>query len=84
MLTTTISDFRKEMRKYVDLVTESNDILVINRGKDAGVVIMSIETYNSFHPGQPKSSSGKAAQIIKSSHERLMKDPSYLKEPLEP
>ncbi len=48
MLSTTMSDFRKEMKKYLDLVTEDFETLIINRGKDRGVVIISLDEYNSF------------------------------------
>lgn len=48
MLTTTISDFRKDMKKYLDQVTKNFETLIINRGKDSGVVNMSLEEYNSL------------------------------------
>ena len=46
--TTTISDFRKDIKKYLDNVTQNFETLIINRGKDTGVVIMSIDEYNSL------------------------------------
>ena len=36
MLTTTISDFRKDIKKYLDNVTKNFETLIINRGKDNG------------------------------------------------
>lgn len=48
MLTTTISDFRKDIKKYLNVVTTNFETLIINRGKDAGVVIMSLDEYNSL------------------------------------
>ncbi len=48
MLTTTISDFQKDIKRYFDRVTQNLETLVINRGKDKGVVIMSLEEYNSL------------------------------------
>jgi antitoxin YefM len=48
MLTTTISDFRKDIKRYLDRVTENFETLIINRGKDNGVVIMSLDEYNSL------------------------------------
>ncbi len=39
MLTTSISDFRKNIKKYLDNVTENFETLIINRGKDSGVVV---------------------------------------------
>jgi antitoxin YefM len=48
MLSTTMSDFRKEMKKYLDLVTKDFETLIINRGKDKGIVVISLDEYNSF------------------------------------
>jgi antitoxin YefM len=48
MLTATISDFRKDIKSYLDRVTQNFDTLIINRGKDNGVVIMSLAEYNSL------------------------------------
>ncbi len=43
MLSTTISDFRKDIKKYLDKVSENFETLIINRGRDKGVVIISID-----------------------------------------
>ncbi|AFD07087.1 antitoxin of toxin-antitoxin stability system [Solitalea canadensis DSM 3403] len=48
MLTTTISDFRKDIKKYFDEVSKNLETLIINRGKDNGIVIMSLAEYNSL------------------------------------
>jgi len=48
MLVTSISDFRKDIKKYFDRVTTSFETLVINRGKDNGIVIMSLQEYNAL------------------------------------
>ena len=52
MLTTTISDFRKDIKRYLDEVTQNFETLIINRGKDNGVVIMSLAEYNSLRATQ--------------------------------
>lgn len=57
MLTTTLSDFRKDMKSYLDNVTQSFETLIINRGKDTGVVIISFEEYNSLITTQHELSS---------------------------
>lgn len=49
MLSTTISEFRKDIKKYFDVVTNNFETLLINRGKDNGVVIMSLAEYNSLN-----------------------------------
>ena len=48
MITTTISDFRKDIRNYLNKVTQNFETLIINRGKDSGVVVMSLEEYNAL------------------------------------
>jgi antitoxin YefM len=48
MLTTTLSDFRKDIKRYFDSVTQNFETLLINRGKDNGIVIMSLAEYNSL------------------------------------
>ena len=48
MLTASISDFRKDIKKYFDSVTSNFETLIINRGKDKGIVIMSLNEYNSL------------------------------------
>jgi antitoxin YefM len=57
MLTTSISDFRKDIKRYFDKVTENFETLIINRGKDNGVVIMSLAEYNSLCATQHELSS---------------------------
>jgi antitoxin YefM len=57
MLTTTISDFRKDIKRYLDRVTENFETLIINRGKDSGVVIISLDEYNSLTATQHELSS---------------------------
>lgn len=57
MLTTTISDFRKDIKRYFDKVTTNFETLIINRGKDNGVVIMSLAEYNSLTATQHELSS---------------------------
>ncbi len=57
MLTTSILDFRKNIKKYLDNVTEYFETLIINRGKDSGVVIISLDEYNSLNATQHELSS---------------------------
>ena len=57
MITTTISDFRKDIKKYLDDVNDNFETLIINRGKDSGVVIISLNDYNSLCSTQHELSS---------------------------
>lgn len=71
MLTTTLSDFRKDIKSYFDRVTEGFDTLIINRGKDTGVVIISLEEYNSLRSTQHELSSRKNQLRLDESIESL-------------
>jgi len=83
MLTTSISDFRKDIKKYLDRVTENFETLIINRGKDSGVVIMSLDEYNSLAATNHELSS-KANEIrLDSAIEKLKKGKSFQKELIE-
>lgn len=48
MLSANVSDFRKQMKKYLDHVTEDYETLIINRGKGKGAVMISLDEYNSL------------------------------------
>jgi antitoxin YefM len=71
MLTTTLSDFRKDIKKYLDKVTQSFETLIINRGKDTGVVVISLEEYNSLKNTQYELSSRVNQQRLDASIEEL-------------
>jgi antitoxin YefM len=48
MLIASVSNFRKDIKAYLDKVTKNFETLIINRGKDSGIVVMSLEEYNSL------------------------------------
>ena len=80
MLTTTISDFRKDIKKYLDNVTQNFETLIINRGKDTGVVIMSLEEYNSLSATQHELSNKTNEKRLDSAIEKLNNDSSFQKD----
>ncbi len=80
MLTTTISDFRKDIKKYLDSVTQNFETLIINRGKDSGVVVMSLKEYNSLCATQHELSSRVNEQRLDSAIEKLKSGSSFEKE----
>jgi antitoxin YefM len=83
MLTTTISDFRKDIKRYLDRVTENFETLIINRGKDTGVVIMSLDEYNSMRATYHELSSKVNEKRLDSAIEKLKKRKSFQKKLIE-
>ncbi len=83
MLTTTISDFRKDIKKYLDNIVENFETLIINRGKDNGVVIMSLEEYNSLSATAHELSSKTNEKRLDSAIEKFKKGSSFQKELIE-
>ena len=83
MLTTTISDFRKDIKRYLDRVTENFETLIINRGKDTGVVIISLEEYNSLCATQHELSSKTNENRLDSAIDKLKKGSLFQKDLIE-
>lgn len=83
MLTTTITDFRKDIRKYLDKVTNNFETLIINRGKDSGVVVISLDEYNSLCTTQHELSSKTNENRLDSAIEKLKGKSSFQKDLLD-
>lgn len=83
MLTTTLSDFRKDTKGYLDKVTQSFETLIINRGKDTGVVVISLDEYNSLKTTQHELSSRTNQQRLDTSIENLKTGKKLYKKPIE-
>ena len=83
MLTTTISDFRKNIKKYLDSVTDNFETLIINRGKDSGVVVISLDEYNSLTATQHELSSKLNETRLDSAVDKLKKGSSFQKDLIE-
>ena len=79
MLTTTLSDFRKDIKSYLDKVNNNFETLIINRGKDTGVVIISLEEYNSLKSTQHELSSRINQQHLDESIDALKKGKKFIK-----
>jgi len=80
MLTTSISDFRKDIKKYLDNVTQNFETLIINRGKDTGVVVISLDEYNSLTATQHELSSKINEIRLDSAIEKLKDNSSFEKD----
>ena len=83
MMTTSISDFRKDIKKYLDNVSENFETLIINRGKDNGVVVISLDEYNSMKTTQHELSSKANEKRLDSAIEKVKKGKSFRKELIE-
>jgi antitoxin YefM len=83
MLTTTISDFRKDIKRYLDEVTSNFETLVINRGKDTGVVVISLDEYNALKATQHELSSRSNELRLDAAIEKLKKGETFEKDLIE-
>jgi antitoxin YefM len=77
MITTTLSDFRKDIKHYFDRVILNFETLIINRGRDNGIVIMSLAEYNSFLATQHELKSKRNQQRLDSAVEKLIAGDSF-------
>lgn len=80
MLITTVSDFRKDIKTYLDRVVKNVETLIINRGKDKGIVIMSLQEYNSLMATNHELSSRKNEIRLDSAIDKLKNGKSFSKE----
>ena len=77
LTTTTITDFRKNIKRYFDSVTTNYETLVINRGNDSGVVVISLDEYNSLCATQHELSSKSNEKRLDSAIEKLKNNTSF-------
>ena len=83
MLTTTLSEFRKNMKRYLDSVDKNIETIIINRGRDKGVVVMSLVEYNSLMATQNELSSIANAKRLDSAIEKFKDGKSFEKDLIE-
>ena len=83
MQITTVSDFRKDIKTYLDRVVKNFEILIINRGKDSGVVIMSLQEYNSLIATNHELSSRKNEMRLDSAIDKLKNGSTFNKDLIE-
>ena len=48
MISTTLSAFKKHSKDYLEKVTEDFDTIIINTGKDKGLVMLSADEYQAI------------------------------------
>lgn len=83
MLITTVSDFRKDIKSYLDRVVKNFETLIIHRGKDTGIVIMSIEEYNALMATNHELSSRQNELRLDAAIEKLKSGQSFKKDLME-
>ena len=71
MLTTSVSDFRKDIKSYIEKVIKNFETIIINRGKDKGIVVMSLDEYNSLMATNHELTSRKNEERLDSAIEKL-------------
>jgi len=77
MIIASVSDFRKDIKSYLDRVAKNFETLIINRGKDSGIVVMSLEEYNSLMATNYELSSRTNEQHLDSAVEKLKNGNSF-------
>ena len=80
MLITSVSDFRKDIKSYLDRVAKNFETLIINQGKEEGIVIISLKEYNALMATNHELSSRKNEMRLDSAIEKLNKGNSFEKQ----
>lgn len=83
MIITTVSDFRKDIKTYLDRVSKNFETLLVNRGKDSGIVVISLEEYNSLMATNHELSSRSNELRLDSAIEKLKSGDSFSKDLIE-
>ena len=83
MLIASVSDFRKDIKSYLDRVSKNFETLIINRGKDSGIVVMSLEEYNSLMATNYELSSRNNELRLDSAIQKLKDENTFSKELIE-
>ena len=71
MRTANFTDFRANLKSYMDAVIDDCDTVIINRGNDTGVVLISLEEYNSLKEKEYIMSSPETMEAIRRGDEEI-------------
>lgn len=80
---TTVSDFRKYIKTYLDQVVKNFETLIINHGKDFGIVVMSLQEYNALMATSHELSSRKNELRLDSAIDKLKNETTFTKDLIE-
>ncbi|MDF0720646.1 MULTISPECIES: type II toxin-antitoxin system Phd/YefM family antitoxin [Chryseobacterium group] len=80
MLIASVSDFRKDIKSYLDRVAKNFETLIINRGKDSAIVVMSLDEYNSLMATNYELSSRRNELRLDAAIEKLKSGNSFSKD----
>lgn len=83
MQVTTVSEFRKDIKRYLDNVVKNFETLIINRGKDSGIVVMSLQEYNSLMATNHELSSRNNELRLDSAIDKLKSKKTFQKDLIE-
>jgi len=83
MLVANVSDFRKDIKMYLDRVAKNFETLIINRGKDDSIVVMSLDEYNSLVATNYEISSRKNEMRLDAAIEKLRDGKTVTKDLIE-
>lgn len=83
MLVANVSDFRKDIKSYLDRVAKNFETLIINRGKDDSIVVMSLDEYNSLVATNYELSSRKNELRLDAAIEKLKGRKTFTKDLIE-
>ncbi|AFL97643.1 type II toxin-antitoxin system Phd/YefM family antitoxin [Ornithobacterium rhinotracheale] len=79
MLVTNISEFRKDLKSYLNKVAKNFETLIINRGKESAIVVLSLDEYNSLMATNYELSSRKNEQRLDAAIAKLKSGESFEK-----
>lgn len=71
MKTANYTDFRSNLKSYMDAVIDDCETIIINRGKDTGVVLISLDEYNSLIETEYIMSSPETVEAIRKGDEEI-------------
>jgi len=73
MRTANYTDLRNNLKDYIDSVINDSDVVIVNRGKGAGVVLMSLEEYNAIRETEYIMSSQETMETIRKGEDDIKK-----------